>query len=261
MCASVIATPRVSERPRWQLWTSASSGSPRASPRICPPQSAASAASSPCPRPSSTPIKAALPFTSTAIDRSPQTVWPGNGRHVAAHSNGPNPPCSTIVRNPLPHFDLRALPRCGFHDQTVHQPARSRQAEPESAAGGIAVFHRPFDVGDTRAVVFGPHHQRLPAFAISYRNPNRSVAGIAGDVAGDFGDRRGDHGDIGQGEAEVVSQLMTRLASGNYVVRVSYVDDDVIRHRHVRSISEQPVADSAAPGPLPNPARCPCPQR
>src|SRR6202034_117725 len=261
MCAKVIATPRVFDRPRWQHWTSVSSGSPRASSRIRTPQSAASAASSPCPRPSSTPTKAAVPFTSTAIDRSPQVRWPGNGRHVAAHSIGPNHPCSGIVRNPFPHFDLRALPRCGFHDQTVHQPARSGQAEPESAAGGIAVLHCPFDVGDTRAVVFGPHHQRLSAFAISYGNPNCPVAGIAGDVAGDFGDRRGDHGDIGQGEAEVVSQLMARLASGNYVVRVSYVDDDVIRHRHVRSISEKPVADSAAPGLLPRPARCPCPQR
>src|ERR1700722_18015431 len=261
MCASVIATPRVSERPRWQLWTSASSGSPRASPRICTPQSAASAARSPCPRPSSPPIKAAVPFPSTALDRPPQTVWPGSGRDVAAHSIGPNHPCSGIVRNPFPHFDLRALTRGGFHDQTVHQPARSGQAEPESAAGGIAVLHCPFDVGDARAVVFGPHDQGLSAFAVLYGNPNRSVAGIAGDVAGDFGDRRGNHGDIGQRETHVARQLVTRLASGNDVVGMTYVNDDVIRHRHVKSVSEKPAADSAAPGPLPSPARCPCPRR
>src|SRR3984957_14165341 len=203
MCAKVIATPRVFDRPRWQHWTSVSSGSPRASSRIRTPQSAASAASSPCPRPSSTPTKAAVPFTSTAIDRSPQMRWPGNGRHAAAHSIGPNHPCSAIVRNPLPHFDLRALPRGGFHDQTVHQPARAGQAESESAAGGIAVLHGPFDVGDTRAVVFGPHHQGLSPLAVLHGNPNRPITGVAGDVAGDFGNRRGYPCDVGQRETEV----------------------------------------------------------
>src|ERR1700743_2004992 len=235
MCTNVIATPRVFDKPRWQLWTSVSSASLRASPRICTPQSAASAASSPCPRPSSTPINAAVPLTSTAIARSPQTVCPGSGRDVAAHSIGPSQPCSAIVRNPLPHPDGRALTRAGFNDQPVHQPARSGQAEPESTAGGIAVLHCPFDVGDARSVVFGPHDQGLSAFAVLHRNPDRPVPGVAGDVAGYFGDRRGDHGDIGQRENHVACELVTRLAGGNDVVGMTYVNDDVIRHRHVPS--------------------------
>src|ERR1700743_1036299 len=260
MCTNVIATPRVLDKPRWQLWTSVSSASPRVSPRICTPQSAASAASSPCPRPSSTPIKAPVPFTSTAIDRSPQTVWPGSGRDVAAHSIGPSQPCSAIVRNPLPHLDGRALTRGGFHDQPVHQPARSGQPEPESTAGGITVLHCPFDVGDARPIVFGPHDQCLSAFAVLYGNPDRPVTGVTGDVAGDLGDCRGDHGDIGQRETHVARRLVTRLASGNDVVGMTYVNDDVIRHRHVQSVSWRPAAGSAAPGPLPSPARCPCPR-
>src|ERR1700761_1046408 len=261
MRANVIAAPRVSDRARWQLWTSTSSGSARASPRTCAPQPAASAACVPWPSPSSTPIKALAPPTSTAIARWPQMSWPGSGRDVAAHSIGPSRPWSAIVRNPLPHFDLRALPGCGFHDQPIHQPARPRQAEAQSAAGGIAVLHCPFDVGDTRAVVFGPYDQGLPALSVLDGNPDRAVAGVAGDVAGDFGDRGGDHGDIGQREAEVVGQLVASLAGGNDVVGVAYVDDDVINHRHVRSVCEKPVAGSAARGPPRGPARCPCQQR
>src|ERR1700735_3903466 len=163
-----------------------SSGSVRASLRTSTPKLAASAASGPGPRPPSTPIRAPVPFTSTAIERSPQTYWPGSGRDLAAHSIGPSRPCSAIVRNPFPHLDHRPLTRGRFHDHAVHQPAGARQAEAQAAAGRIAVLHCSVDVGDARTVVFGPHHQCLSTLANFQGDPDGPEAGIAGDVAGDF---------------------------------------------------------------------------
>ncbi|EUA50834.1 hypothetical protein I552_1774 [Mycobacterium xenopi 3993] len=42
----------------------------------------------------------------------------------------PSRPCSRTGRNPFPHFDECSPTRRGFHDQPVHQAARTGQAQP-----------------------------------------------------------------------------------------------------------------------------------
>ena len=98
---------------------------------------------------------------------------------------GPNLPCLCTTRNPLPHFDDRSVAACGFHYQPIHQAAGSGQAQPQSAAGGVSVFHCALDVGDAGTIILGAYHQGLAAFTVLHSYPDGAAPCGARQLIGD----------------------------------------------------------------------------
>src|SRR5688572_26947057 len=111
---------------------------------------AASAAGGPCPRPSITATMVRSPLVTTS-EASPVISAPDDGREATDQLSGP----STGTAHPLAHRDDRPDSDRRVDLELVHQPARAGQAEPHAARRGEPVLHRPFDVGDARAVVAG----------------------------------------------------------------------------------------------------------
>src|SRR5258705_3690120 len=113
---------------------------------------------------------------------------------------------------PFPHGDLGALSRRGDDLELVHQTARTRETEAETARRGIAVLHRPRDVANPWAVVFGYDDDPLVGAVQHLGEAHLAPLRIHPKVARDLGDRRGDDGLVSAREAELRGQLATRLA-------------------------------------------------
>src|SRR5207247_9437427 len=125
---------------------------------------AADAAAAPRPTPSTAATSASRWLVTTSA-WSPDRTSPATGRPVMYHSiigvrsaMGGRPlaqPLELVARAPLAHRDRRAPAHLGLDREVVHEPPCAREPEAEAVLGGIALAHRPLDVGDTRAPVAG----------------------------------------------------------------------------------------------------------
>ncbi len=91
---------------------------------------------------------------------------------------GPPPPATGRAESSPPdRGDPRPMPRSGVDLELVHEPLRPAQAQPEPAAGRVAVPQRELHVRDPRALVHEDEAEAAAAAAARRRRARRALRG------------------------------------------------------------------------------------
>src|SRR5919201_1759461 len=215
--------------------------------------SAAAAAAGPCPRPSIT-AATALPGVKATTPRSPMLLSPSRALPAAPHSRARSASPRAVRREalelvtlpPLLHDHGRSLARGGLDVKVVHQTPGTRQAEPQTVLGAVALTHRGVDVGDPAAGVAGDDDHAPTVVVLSGSQHDLAISGVHDDVSRHLRDGGRDLGRVDAPESEPVGER-ARLRPGGDDVAVR-CDHDLDLRGHGRRV---PGSDGrAVRGPL-----------
>src|SRR5256885_17226918 len=161
--ATLITTPRVPFRARWQRSTSATVDSVACRSSVATAACAAVAASAPWPSPSTTATSTPVPTGLTRC-KSPDWASPRRARVATPQSirRGVLTEVSRTDAAPLFHRHGGSLADVRAHVEIVHQTSRPGKPQSQSAGGGVAVLERARHVLDPRALIPCDDHHALP---------------------------------------------------------------------------------------------------
>src|SRR5207244_13584389 len=192
--ATLITTPRVPWRARWQRSMSGTGDSVAWRSSAATAACAALAASAPWPSPSTTATSTLVPTGLTRC-RSPDSASPGRAREATPHSINAGAPteASGIHAAPLYHRPRGSLPDGRSHVEIVHQASRPRAPQAQASSRRVAVLEGALDVPDPRALIAGDDHHALAVTVGDHAERDFAPLRVHEDVAPDLGNRGGDH--------------------------------------------------------------------